>query len=190
MSSLQLTTCSRMRGSTVALYSSKSTPSSWLSTCNAPHQPGTAGRCRAARRTSKFLPTRSRSSCRSFSRRSCRHRGAACSRAQARLAERHAGQRRTLSREGPWCCMRTQSLFICWQACKSAALPQPRLHRARLREVLQNEVHSILWFRRRRSTVSQASRERRHHERAWTLPPSPSYSEPVSGSRFLLICER
>ena len=81
-------------------------------------------------------------------------------RSGARLAERDAGQRRTLSREGPWCCMRTQSLFICWQACKSAALPQPRLHRPRLREVLQNKVHSILWVRRRRSTVSQASRER------------------------------
>ena len=35
MSSLQFTTCSRMRGSTVLWYSSKSTPSSWLSTCGA-----------------------------------------------------------------------------------------------------------------------------------------------------------
>ena len=100
----------------------------------------------ARRRTSRFLPTRSRSSCRSFSRRSCDV--AVSARAQAA----HGGNgyaRRTLSRAGPWCCMRTHSLFICDAAAAGARqLGAPQQHSAcvcaNLCEVLQDEVHRVL----------------------------------------------
>ena len=84
MSSLQLITCSSTLGSTVPLYSSSVMPSSCVS-------------------TSRFFPTKSRSSRRSFSRRS-------------------------LSRLPPPCCIRTHSLFISvkfWRTNSTASLTSP-----------------------------------------------------------------
>mmetsp|Transcript_7040 Transcript_7040/g.29997 ORF Transcript_7040/g.29997 Transcript_7040/m.29997 type:complete len:218 (+) Transcript_7040:1402-2055(+) len=75
MSSLHCTTCSRTRGNTTSRYRERSNPSSDERTC-------------------RFFPTKSRSSRRSFSRRST-------------------------SRAGPPCCMRTHSLFISVKFCST-----------------------------------------------------------------------
>jgi hypothetical protein len=83
MTSLQLTTCSKILGRMVCWYISRSTPSSWLS-------------------RTRLVPTRIRRS-----RRSC-----------SRLSR---------SREWPWCCSRTQSLFISMKLVRTKPIESARL---------------------------------------------------------------